>query len=127
MPSTSCAPVSFFRSQVRLDAPSVNGSRVKSLAVRCASTSEKVTSSDLASLKGLSVRRTFSVPPLTVGLVGELPQPRSATSAVATQVTHTNRIAAAPPFERQEISPWLVVIAAPRHWESRRRSRSFVC
>src|SRR6266853_3604170 len=63
VPSTSCAVASFLRSQVLVVAAAANGSVFQSPPEACALTSENVTSSALASLKGESLIMTFSVEP----------------------------------------------------------------
>ena len=81
----SCEVASFFRSQVRVVPPPANGSTLKPPAPdTCALTSEKVTSSDFASLNGESFNITLSVEPAFDGPDGEELHP--------TQVTATNAI-----------------------------------
>src|SRR5688572_9665949 len=71
-------------SHVRLDAPPENGSFVHSPSALCALTSENVTSSDLASVNGLSFKSTVNDPGAPLGPVAEPPHaaayPASATA-----------------------------------------------
>ena len=80
-------------SHVRLDAPPENGSFVHSPSALCALTSENVTSSDFASLNGLSFRSTVSDEGAPLGPVAESPQADAVTANAAAIVSeHIERM-----------------------------------
>src|SRR5436305_11106780 len=96
----SCAVASFFRSQVRVVPPPLNGRTVKPPAPdTCALTSENVTSSAFASLKGASLIMTLSVDPALDGLDGDDPlQPTHVRATPATiSARYVQRIEEGPP------------------------------
>src|SRR5262249_579006 len=91
----SCAVVSFFRSQVRLDAPDANGTRgsaPKPAPDACTVTSENVTSSAFASVNGLSLSNTLSVESPVGDVDGREPLHAHAATSSAAGMRSLNRM-----------------------------------
>ena len=91
----SCAVCSFFRSHVLDVAASANGSFVHALSAasaRWVDTSEKVTSSDFASVYGLSFSISVMVPVVPDGPVDGPPHAYDAAKAAATARAEMKRM-----------------------------------